>query len=245
MVILLAIKVPTGKQIPQRNNACGVEHEVLALRWQIEGLDVNEGLVSRCDGREIGGDVELVDPFFIWRRLLAHEPLQRRHPQIHATLRDGRLQPLRGLSAVSAKGHVILACMIKDARQLHGVALVLQFLHRAADEGDERRVNMHVLGRRAFGRPVIHLRAAVRELRDGDVALLRGSQGLRKAQLWPKGVVSSCWPERLPTLRGLEAATEAVFEGDLCIVTRSRAEFLLEGTLALHVAMSGEDKEFY
>jgi hypothetical protein len=27
---------------------------------------------------------------------------------------------------------------------------------------------MHVLGRRALGRPVIHLRAAVRELRDGD-----------------------------------------------------------------------------
>ena len=59
MVILLAIKVPTGKQIPQRNNACGVEHELLGLRRQIEGLDVNEGLVSRCEGREISGDVEL------------------------------------------------------------------------------------------------------------------------------------------------------------------------------------------
>jgi hypothetical protein len=85
----------------------------------------------------------------------------------------------------------------------------------------------------------------VRELRDGDVALLRGSQGLRKAQLRPKGVVSACWPERFPTLRGLEAATEAVFEGDLRILTRCGTEFLLEGTLALHVAMSGEDEEFY
>ena len=82
------------------------------------------------------------------------------------------------MSAISAEGHVILARMIKNARELHAVALVLQLLDRAAHESDERRVNMHVLGRRALRRPVIHLSAAVRELGDGDVTLLRGSQRL-------------------------------------------------------------------
>ena len=65
-----------GELLSQGDDALRVQNELLLLRREIEGLDVEEARVGGCDLVDQSGDIDLVDPLVVGRRLLADVPLQ-------------------------------------------------------------------------------------------------------------------------------------------------------------------------
>ena len=116
------------------------------------------------------------------------------------------------------EGHVVFTEVIKNACQLHLMPLGFEFLNRFLGEVDEFGIEVARLGHAAFGCPIDDLRAAVGELRNGDIAGNLPFQDLRKTQLRPERVIVTGEAQRFPAIGSFVAAAEVVFVGDFRVV---------------------------
>ena len=185
----------------------------------------------------------------VGRRLLADEPRQLGLAEVRAQAGDRRPQAFRGFIPEGMERHVVLADVVDHTREPWAGARLADRLHRRADEFEERRIEIAFLRHAALGRPVDDLRATVGELCDRDrTPAIEFSHPGTKRDFRAEGVVQPRGRERLPSGRGMDAATDRVAVGDLLRprergATLDRGEVLHEGAFTFHVAMSGEDPQ--
>src|SRR5947208_2447485 len=109
------------------------------------------------------------------------------------------MQPFGGILAVRIEGHLVFADVIEDASQFHGMPFVFEVLDRISDEIYEVLVKIEILRLCSFGCPVIHLRATVSELGEGNVAGNLTLQRAGKTQFWAEGIVGAGRTKRFPS----------------------------------------------
>ena len=124
-----------------------------------------------------------------------------------------------------------------------------KLLHRLLDEGNEGPVEISILRARALRGPVVDLRSAVGELCDRDVPDFLALKRVTETQLGAEGVIETGRAKRFPAPRCFEPAAKVVLERNAgivvgeCRVPAQCPEFLGEGSLPFHVAMSRKNKK--